>query len=69
MYPLYGLRRWLAGFEFRYGLNVQKFHFGGVLDGSRAARELDFVPTTAVAWPTSWWRELSARLANGHAAR
>jgi UDP-glucose 4-epimerase len=38
-----------------------RFHFAGVLDGSRAARELDFVPTTAVHWPSSWWRELFTR--------
>lgn len=41
---------------------AQRYHFGGVLDGSRAARELDFVPTTGVHWPSSWWRELFSRL-------
>ena len=40
----------------------QRFHFGAVLDGSRAAKELDFVPTSAADWPSSWWRELFARL-------
>lgn len=43
-------------------LGSHRFHFGAVLDGSRAARELDFVPTTAVHWPSSWWRELFSRL-------
>ena len=43
-------------------LGSQRFHFGAVLDGSRAARELDFVPTTGVHWPSSWWRELFSRL-------
>lgn len=43
-------------------LGAHRFHFAGVLDGSRAARELDFVPTTAVHWPSSWWRELFSRI-------
>lgn len=42
-------------------LGPHRFHFGGVLDGTRAARELDFVPITAVHWPSSWWRELFNR--------
>lgn len=62
MLPLHGLRRWFARFDLRYDRRVQAFHFGGVLDGSRAARELDFVPTTGVHWPMSWWRELFSRL-------
>ena len=43
-------------------MKPQRFHFSGVLDGSRAARELDFVPTTAADWPDSWWRELFSRI-------
>jgi UDP-glucose 4-epimerase len=49
--PLYGLRRWVAGFEFRYSMNVRRFHFGGVLDGARARRELGWAPRTKVRWP------------------
>ncbi len=60
--PLYGLRRWLAGFEFRYGMNVRRFHFGGVLDGARARAELGFVPRTSVTWPRPWWHLLLERL-------
>jgi UDP-glucose 4-epimerase len=62
MAPLYKLRRQLAGFEFRYELNERRFHFGGVLDGTRARRELGYVPRTAVPWPCSWWRTLFERL-------
>lgn len=61
--PLYGLRRWLAGFEFRYDMNLPRFHFGGVLDGARARRELGYVPTTSVRWPCPWWHDLAAALA------
>lgn len=60
--PLYGLRRWVAGFEFRYGMNVRRFHFGGVLDGTRARTGLGFVPRTPVRWPRPWWRLLLERL-------
>jgi len=66
--PLYGLRRWIAGFEFRYGMNVRRFHFGGVLDGARARTELGFVPRTGVAWPRAWWRLLLERLGAREAA-
>lgn len=51
MSPLYGLRRWVAGFQFRYDVNLSRFHFGGVLDGARAQQELDYIPHTGVAWP------------------
>jgi len=62
MGPLYGLRRKIAGFEFRYDMNIQRFHFGGVLDGTRARRELGFVPSAPVRWPRPWWRQLLGRL-------
>lgn len=64
--PAYGLRRWIAGFEFRYDLNLRRFHFGGVIDGSRARRLLGYVPSHPVQWPRSWWRLLLARLAELH---
>jgi UDP-glucose 4-epimerase len=62
MSPLYALRRWLAGFEFRYDMNLRRFHFGGVLDGARALRELGFAPSTPVRWPRSRWQLLLERL-------
>ena len=61
--PLYGLRRWIAGFEFRYDLNLRRFHFGGVIDGARARRLLGYVPSHPVQWPRAWWRLLLERLA------
>ena len=51
MAPLYGLRRWIAEFEFRYDMNIRRFHFGGVLDGTRARTELGYTPHTPVRWP------------------
>lgn len=48
--PLYALRRRLAGFEFRYDLNVQRFHFGGVVDGTRAHSLLGYTPAVPVHW-------------------
>jgi UDP-glucose 4-epimerase len=60
--PLYNLRASLTGLEFRYDLNLRRFHFGGVVDGSRARRELDYEPGTRVRWPRAWWQQLVARL-------
>jgi len=62
MGPLYKLRHVVAGFEFRYDLNIRRFHFGGVLEGSRARRVLGYVPRTPVCWPRPWWRLLLERL-------
>jgi UDP-glucose 4-epimerase len=64
MVPLYGLRRRIAGFDFRYDLNLAKFHFGGVLDGTRARRALGYVPRVPVRWPRPWWSRLIERLAS-----
>jgi UDP-glucose 4-epimerase len=61
--PLYGLRRQLAGFDFRYEMNLRKFHFGGVLDGTRARDLLGYVPAHHARWPQPWWQTLFARLA------
>lgn len=66
--PLYGLRRWAAGFEFRYDMNVRRFHFGGVLDGARARAALGYAPRTHVRWPRAWWRLLLERLGDREAA-
>ncbi len=64
MAPLYQLRRRLAGFEFRYDLNARRFHFGGVLDGTRARESLGFVPRARAEWPRPWWKQLIERLAS-----
>ena len=64
MSPLYALRRAVVGFEFRYDLNARRFHVGGVLDGTRARRELGYVPHTPVRWPRPWWLQLFERLAD-----
>ena len=63
MSPLYRLRRKVAGFDFRYDMNRSRFHFGGVLDGTRAREQLGYVPGHHVRWPHPWWRELLERLA------
>ena len=42
--PLYTLRALLRGRDFRYDLNRIRFHFSGVLDGSRAGRVLGYRP-------------------------
>lgn len=46
--PLYQLRTFTIGLEFRYDLNMRRFHFGGVLDGRRAARELGYQPASSI---------------------
>ena len=63
MAPLYQLRRRIAGFEFRYDLNARRFHFGGVLDGTRAREQLGYVPRVRAQWPRPWWTQLIERLA------
>lgn len=61
--PLYALRRGLTGFELRYDLTGRRLHLAGVLDGSRARRELGYAPSHPVDWPRPWWRTLLRRLA------
>lgn len=51
--PLYGLRHRLTGSEFTYGLNRNQMHFGLVLDGTRARRELGYTPSNPIDWPRS----------------
>lgn len=46
--PLYQLRTWTAGLEFRYDLNMRRFHFGGVLDGTRAHTAFAYRPLVSV---------------------
>lgn len=52
MAPLYRLRRLVAGFDFSYAVNARRFHFGGVLDGTRARERLGYVPHQAARWPS-----------------
>ena len=52
MGPLYRLRSRVSGHEFAYGINRGRFHFSGVLDGTRARDVLRFVPAHPVDWPT-----------------
>ncbi len=64
MSPLYRLRRRVVGLEFHYSINARRFHFGGVLDGTRASNELGYIPMHRVSWPRPWWRQLLDRLAS-----
>jgi UDP-glucose 4-epimerase len=50
--PAYRLRRWVLGLEFRYDMNLRRFHFGGVLDGTRAREVLGYRATHA-RWPVA----------------
>ncbi len=65
MAPLYSLRGSVTGLEFRYDINLRRFHFGVVVDGKRARDELGYEPRTRVTWPTPWWERFAARLAPG----
>jgi UDP-glucose 4-epimerase len=49
--PLYELRTRVVGLQFRYDLNARRFHFGGVVDGSRAQSVLDYRPSHPLVWP------------------
>jgi nucleoside-diphosphate-sugar epimerase len=51
--PLYGLRHWATGSEFRYGVQRQAMHLGLVLDGTRAQRVLGYRPHHPVVWPVA----------------
>jgi nucleoside-diphosphate-sugar epimerase len=48
--PLYQLRTWTVGLEFRYDLNLRRFHFGGVVDGARARQVLGYQPCHPIRW-------------------
>ncbi|MGE0401212.1 MAG: NAD-dependent epimerase/dehydratase family protein [Kofleriaceae bacterium] len=62
MAPLYQLRGSVTGLEFRYDINLRRFHFGGVVDGTRARRELGYEPKHHVAWPQPWWEVFAQRV-------
>jgi UDP-glucose 4-epimerase len=48
--PLYLARSRVLGTQFIYSLNKWRFHFSGVLDGSRAERVLGYRPSHPVRW-------------------
>jgi UDP-glucose 4-epimerase len=48
--PLYRLRTWTTGLDFRYDLEHGRLHFGGVVDGARARDQLGYQPTSPSAW-------------------
>jgi nucleoside-diphosphate-sugar epimerase len=48
--PAYGLRHWLTGSAFRYGIHRDQMHLGLVLDGTRAAQTLGYRPRHPVVW-------------------
>jgi UDP-glucose 4-epimerase len=52
LFPLYGLRARTTRRDFRYDQNYGRFHFGGIMDGARAARSLGYVPKQSVQWST-----------------
>lgn len=48
--PLYGLRALTRGTQFRYDLNLGRFHFSGVPDGTRAREVLRYHPRNPIDW-------------------
>lgn len=48
--PLYAARALLRRTEFRWDLNRWRFHFSGVLDGTRAATVLGYEPHHPIRW-------------------
>jgi UDP-glucose 4-epimerase len=50
LWPLYGLRALTRGSEFRYDLNLRRFHFSGVPEGTRASEILGYRPEHRVDW-------------------
>ena len=51
MRPLYRLRHRVEGSDFSYNVNRRRMHIGLVLDGTRARKELGYVPQHPVDWP------------------
>ncbi len=49
--PLYRLRHFAVGSDFRYGINRRRMHYGLVLDGTRARDVLGYAPSNPVDWP------------------
>ncbi|MCB9780682.1 MAG: hypothetical protein H6742_19095 [Alphaproteobacteria bacterium] len=50
--PAYRLRSEVTGHDFRYGMNRRRFHYSGVLDGTRAREVLGYVPCHPIRWPS-----------------
>lgn len=49
--PLYRARARVKRTDFSYTLNVRRFHYNKVLDGTRARDLLGYVPSHPIAWP------------------
>jgi UDP-glucose 4-epimerase len=49
--PLYRARAAVLGTQFQYRYNLRRFHYSGVLDGTRARRELGYEPRHPILWP------------------
>ena len=48
---VYRFRRRFRGGQFRYGMNRRRFHYSGVLDGTRASEILNYIPNDPIDWP------------------
>lgn len=51
--PLYHLRASTTGLEFRYDINLRRFHFGNQVDDARARNLLGYQPAHPIVWPAS----------------
>lgn len=49
--PLYALRHASRRTAFQYRSNLGRFHYNGVIDGTRAREELGYVPSHPIDWP------------------
>jgi UDP-glucose 4-epimerase len=56
LFPAYRLRSFALGTEFRYDMNAGRFHYGAVLDGTRARAVLGYTPRRPL-----WWTPVRAR--------
>lgn len=61
LHGLYGLRAIARGTDFRYDQNYFRFHFGGVLDGTRARQMLGYVPKHPLDFSTLTIDDVPAR--------
>lgn len=50
--PAYALRRAVRRTSFLYGANRWRFHFNGILDGTRAEELLGYRPACPMTWPS-----------------
>ncbi len=48
--PLYRLRRTIRGATFNYRVNLDRFHYNGVLCGSRARSTMGYEPEAPIVW-------------------